>query len=81
MISVSQNSTLLGLDVHKLTISAAVLAPGADVAVVDKISSDPDAVRRLIARFEDPTLPGGLLRGGPDRLRAGPSAARARGGL
>ncbi len=55
MISVSQNSTLLGLDVHKLTISAAVLAPGADVAVVDKISSDPDAVRRLVARFEDPS--------------------------
>jgi transposase len=54
MISVPQNSTLLGLDVHKLTISAAVLAPGADVAVVDKISSDPDAVRRLIGRFENP---------------------------
>ena len=55
MISVSQNSTLLGLDVHKLTISAAVLAPGADVAVVDKISSDPDAVRRLVGRFDDPS--------------------------
>jgi hypothetical protein len=54
MISVSQNSTVLGLDVHKLTISAAVLPPGADVAVVDKISSDPDAVRRLVRRFEDP---------------------------
>ena len=54
MISVSQNSTVLGLDVHKLTISAAVLPPGADMAVVDKISSDPDAVRRLVGRFEDP---------------------------
>jgi hypothetical protein len=54
MISVPQNSTLLGLDVHKLTISAAVLPPGHDVAVVDKISSDPEAVRRLIGRFEDP---------------------------
>jgi transposase len=54
MISVSQNSTVLGLDVHKLTISAAVLPPGADVAAVDKISSDPDAVRRLVGRFEDP---------------------------
>ena len=54
MISVSQNSTVLGLDVHKLTISAAVLPPDADVAVVDKISSDPDAVRRLVGRFEDP---------------------------
>ena len=54
MISVPQNATLLGLDVHKLTISAAVLVPGADTAVVDKISSDPDAVRRLVGRFEDP---------------------------
>jgi len=54
MISVSQNATALGLDVHKLTISAAVLAPGSDVAVVDKISSDLDAVRRLISRFDDP---------------------------
>jgi len=53
MISVSQDSTLLGLDVHKLTISAAVLAPGSDRPVVDRISSDPEAVRRLIGRFDD----------------------------
>jgi transposase len=44
----------LGLDVHKNTISAAVLAPGADTAVVDKISADEDAVRRLVGRFDDP---------------------------
>jgi len=55
MISVSHDSTLLGLDAHKLTISAAVLPSGADVPVVDKISSDPDAVRRLVGRF-DPKL-------------------------
>jgi transposase len=54
MISVPQNATLLGLDVHKLTISAAVLQPGSDVPVVDRVSSDPEAVRRLIGRFEDP---------------------------
>src|ERR1700722_6122810 len=54
MISVPQTSTLLGLDVHKLTISAAVLTPGSDVPAVDRISSDPEAVRRLIGRFEDP---------------------------
>jgi len=44
----------LGLDVHKNTISAGVLEPGADTAVVDKISSDEDAVRRLVGRFDDP---------------------------
>jgi transposase len=43
----------LGLDVHKNSISVGVLEPGEEVPRVDKISSDPDAVRRLIARFED----------------------------
>ncbi len=54
MISVPHDSTLLGLDVHKLTITAAVLEAGSDTPVVDKISSDPDAVRHLVARFPDP---------------------------
>lgn len=44
----------LGLDVHKNTIAVGILEPGADTAVVDKISSDEDAVRRLVARFDDP---------------------------
>ena len=44
----------LGLDVHKNTISAGILEAGAETAVVDKISSDEDAVRRLVARFDDP---------------------------
>lgn len=54
MISVPQKSTLLGLDVHKLTIAAGVLAPDADVPVVDQLSSDPESVRRLVGRFPDP---------------------------
>jgi transposase len=54
MISVPRQSTLLGLDVHKLTISAAVLGPEAEMPVVDKISSDTDSVRRLVGRFGDP---------------------------
>ncbi|MDP9445242.1 MAG: IS110 family transposase [Actinomycetota bacterium] len=44
----------LGLDVHKNTISVGVLDPGDEVPRVDKISSDPDAVAHLIARFDDP---------------------------
>jgi transposase len=47
----SANPTILGLDVHKNTISAGILRPGQDVADVEKISSDDDAVRRLVARL------------------------------
>jgi transposase len=58
-MSSSTTPTFLGLDVHKNTISAGILRPGQDVADVEKISSDDDAVRRLIARL-----------GSPRRLRA-----------
>jgi transposase len=43
----------LGLDVHKNTISVGVLEPDAELPIVEKISADDDAVRRLISRFED----------------------------
>ena len=52
MISLPRKSTLLCLDVHKLTIAAGILAP--DVPVVDQLSSDPESVRRLVGRFPDP---------------------------
>ena len=45
--------TFLGLDVHKDTISVAVLDPGVETPAVDKISSDGPSVRRLIGRFPD----------------------------
>ena len=45
--------TFLGLDVHKDTISVAVLDAGVDAPAVDKISSDGSSVRRLIGRFPD----------------------------
>jgi transposase len=38
------------MDVHKATISTGVLDPDATVPVVDKISSDDEAVRRLVGR-------------------------------
>jgi transposase len=43
----------LGLDVHKNTISVGVLDADADSPRCDKISSDWDAVRHLLARFDD----------------------------
>jgi hypothetical protein len=45
----------LGLDVHKNSISVGVLEPGTEIPRIDRISSDEDAVRGLVARFEDPT--------------------------
>ena len=43
----------LGLDVHKNTISVGVLEPDAETPRTDKISSDWDAVKHLLARFDD----------------------------
>jgi transposase len=45
--------TFVGLDVHKDSISVAVLEPGLETPAVDKISSDGPSVRRLIGRFPD----------------------------
>src|SRR4051794_13204641 len=45
----------LGLDVHKDSISVAVLPWGQDTAEVEKIFHDEASVRRLVARFPDPT--------------------------
>lgn len=48
-----RNCIHLGLDVHKNTISVGVLDPDAETPRTDKISSDWDAVKHLLARFED----------------------------
>lgn len=45
--------TYLGLDVHKLSISAAVLRPGQHHAPVEKITNDEESVRRFIGRVRD----------------------------
>lgn len=42
----------LGLDVHKDSISVAILNPGCDGAEVEKIFNDEESVRRLIGRFD-----------------------------
>jgi transposase len=47
--------TFLGLDVHRDTISVAVLGPGREEApTVDRIANDEPSVRRLVARLGDP---------------------------
>jgi transposase len=58
--SVSQLAPIhLGLDVHRDTISVAILAPDQIVPEVDRIAHDEASVRRLVGRL-----------GGPRRLRA-----------
>lgn len=66
MTSVKDRGAIhLGLDVHKNTISVGVLEPGEQVPRTDKISSDPDAVRHLIARFEEPARLRACYEAGP----------------
>ena len=50
LIHVPPGVRVLAMDVHKATISTGVLDPDATVPVVDKISSDDEAVRRLVGR-------------------------------
>lgn len=47
-------TTFLGLDVHKDSISVAVLNPNREVPEVDKIFHDEESVRRLVARLPEP---------------------------
>ncbi len=71
----------LGMDVSKDSISVAVLHPDRDLAVVDKISSDAESVRRLIKTSGPAVWLVGLLRGRPDRLRPVPPAHEDGGAL
>lgn len=65
MAIVPHDVTVLGLDVHKHTISVGVLRPDHDIAVVDKVSADEESVRRLVARFDNPTKLWACYEAGP----------------
>lgn len=54
LIHVPNDVPVLAMDVHKSTISTGVLEPGSSSPLVDKISTDDESVRRLIARFPEP---------------------------
>jgi len=73
--------THLGLDVHKDTISVAILAPDRDGPDVERITHDEASVRRLVGRLGDPRLLRACYQHRPDRLRAGPAAAQHEGWL
>lgn len=65
LIHVPPSASVLAMDVHKWTISAGVLAVDTTTPVVDKISSDDESVRRLVARFGDPSRVWACYEAGP----------------
>jgi transposase len=65
LIHVPPDKTVLAMDVHKNTISAGVLEVGSTVPVVDKTSTDDESVRRLVARFRDPSRVWACYEAGP----------------
>ena len=46
----------LGMDTSKNTIMVAVLMPGEETPVIDRVFNDEEAVRRLVGRFADRAL-------------------------
>ncbi|HLH68200.1 MAG TPA: hypothetical protein VKY90_04030 [Candidatus Dormibacteraeota bacterium] len=50
------DTTFVGLDVHKSSITSAVLVPSADVAVVDRFYPDEASIRRFLSGLGDPGL-------------------------
>ena len=52
LIHVPPASSVLAMDVHKNSISTAM--PGSTSLVTDRIGTDEESVRRLVARFDDP---------------------------
>lgn len=55
----------LGMDTSVREIVVAVLRPGEEIPVVDRISSDEESVRRLIGRFGDRRLLSACYEAGP----------------
>jgi len=55
----------LGMDTSVNEIVVAVLRPGQEIPVVDRIPSDEESVRRLIGRFPDRRLLSACYEAGP----------------
>ncbi|MGH9003079.1 MAG: IS110 family transposase [Acidimicrobiia bacterium] len=53
------------MDVHKNSISTGLLEPHSDSPLLDKVSTDEESIRRLIARFEDPAAVWACYEAGP----------------
>ena len=55
----------LGMDTSKNTIVVAVLMPGEETPVIDRVFNDEEAVRRLVGRFADQALLRACYEAGP----------------
>lgn len=51
--SASPDLSFVGLDVHKDSITSAVLEPGREVPIVDRFFHDEASIRRFVASFEN----------------------------
>ena len=51
--SASPDLSFVGLDVHKDSITSAVLEPGRERPIVDRFFHDEASIRRLVASFEN----------------------------
>lgn len=65
LIHVPSDACVLAMDVHKNTISTALLEPTSTMPVLDKISTDEKSVRRLIVRLVDPARAWACYEAGP----------------
>ena len=77
LIHVRPEVTVLAMDVHKNTISTAVLKPGESSVLVDRISADDESVRRLTARFDDPSSVWACYEAGPTGYELARALGRA----
>ncbi len=72
------DAVVLAMDVHRDTVSTAVLGPGDVVPAPDKVSADEESVRRLVGHFEQPGRVWACYEAArPDTSWPGPFALRA----
>lgn len=65
LVHVPPESSVLAMDVHKSSISTAVLEPSSTAPVLDRVGTDDESVRRLVARFGDPRRVWACYEAGP----------------
>jgi transposase len=72
-----KNVRFIGLDVHAETIAVAVAEAGGEVRSLGTIPNRPESVAAADQKARQARAAAGVLRGGPDRLRAVLAAERA----
>lgn len=69
----SQSHTpFVGLDVHKNSITSAVLEPGSDTALIDRFIPDDASIRRFVGALGDPASLAACYEARSYRIRPGP---------